>query len=64
MTNRLMNCDKLNCETKGEMVYCLDYPRYPFGKCPYYKSSIELNFQKEDRPLTDDIINKLRLDGL
>jgi len=59
-----MKCNKLNCETKGEMVYCLDYPKYPFYNCPYYKSPIESNLQKENRPLTDDIINKLRLDGL
>jgi len=59
-----MKCDKPSCETEGKMVYCLDFPRYIFSKCPYYKSQIESKFQKEDRSLTDDIINKLRLDGL
>ena len=36
-----MKCNKLECGLKGTIVFCLDYPKYPYEKCPYYKMKEE-----------------------
>ena len=39
-----MKCDKKNCGLEGQIVYCMDYPNYPYKKCPYYKMSSEIKY--------------------
>ena len=59
-----MNCDKNNCSERGKMVYCKNYQLYHFTKCPYY-SSPHITFSNErNKPLNENLLNKLRLDGL
>ena len=38
-----MKYDKKNCQLEGRIVYCLDYPNYPYKNCPYYH--VEEEFQ-------------------
>lgn len=55
-----VKCDRADCKYRGDYIWCFDYPKYHYDKCPLFYSDTA-NQCKPDH--LDHSLTKSKLEG-